>query len=71
MTPSSDNHSDESNNSGKPASHEAGALARWGLIGGGIAGAVIGSFWDASLVGLFMLGSVCWVTGAFIDRARR
>lgn len=71
MTSSSDQNSEQNDNSGKPPSHEAGALAGWGLIGGGIAGALIGSIWGKALVGLVIIGSVCWVIGALIDRARR
>jgi len=52
-----------------PAQHHD-ACSGWGAIIGVLAGIVIGLFFHKALIFGIALGSIGWVGGALIDRAR-
>jgi uncharacterized membrane protein len=55
----------------KSATHEAGALAAWSLIGGALLGALAGLFFGHPLGGALLLGCIFGAVGIVIDRIRR
>lgn len=67
---SSSTKPNDNDNQPRSASDD-GASAAWGLMGGALAGALIGVFFGKAILGGFTLGSLCWIVGALIDRAKR
>ncbi|MBI5690158.1 MAG: hypothetical protein HZC55_08660 [Verrucomicrobia bacterium] len=53
------------------AGTESGAWAAWGLIGGALAGALIGLAFHEARMGALILGVIGWIGGALYDRSRK
>ena len=54
----------------KNKTHEPGAYTAWGLIFGGVTGALVGLMFGGWLMGAFLLGCVGGTVGALMDRSR-
>jgi uncharacterized membrane protein len=61
----------QNDNTKKTSTHDSGALAAWGMVGGGLLGAIIGLIFRHPWFGMTTLGVIGWITGALVDRSRR